>query len=66
MRPSGWRLHLRLKRLARDGALLQQELAHRRQMYQTTKKPQYATLIGKLAHHSRLLSATLQRFSQGQ
>lgn len=48
MRPSGWRLHLRLKRLARDGALLQQELAHRRQMYQTTRKPQYATLIGRI------------------
>ncbi|CAN7939244.1 unnamed protein product [Ixodes hexagonus] len=47
MVPSGWRLHLRLRRLARDGALLQQELAHRRQMYQTTRKPQYATLIGK-------------------
>lgn len=48
MRPSGWRLHLRLKRLARDRALLQQELAHRRQMYQTTKKPQYAMLIGRI------------------
>lgn len=48
LRPSGWQLHTRLRRLASQKAQLYQEMGHRKQLYYRTNQPQYATLIGRI------------------
>ncbi|XP_077501272.1 nitric oxide-associated protein 1 [Amblyomma americanum] len=48
LRPRGWELHLRSRRLARDNWALHNEVHHRRKLYSSTLRPEYATLIGRI------------------
>lgn len=48
LRPRGWELHLRSRRLARDSWALRGEVHRRRQLYRSTLRPEYATLIGRI------------------
>ncbi|XP_064465578.1 nitric oxide-associated protein 1-like isoform X2 [Ornithodoros turicata] len=48
LRPAGWQLHIRLRRLASQRAQLYQEVQHRRQLYRKTGQLHYVTLLGRI------------------
>lgn len=48
LRPSGWRLYARHKRLENARHLEKQENELRQRMYKKTKNPKYASVIGKI------------------